>query len=132
MLMVGNVALTTYASIVWISKIFAPCSKWFSRVLVVLKQLPTLIFISVFANKTRYLQDLKLLVSDSSLCGFSSHQMLAEVHGITNRTQVATKHIVFSLQLRQIAQLFNFERMISWYNIIGIQLIRKGCNNLNK
>jgi hypothetical protein len=38
----------------------------------------------------------------------------------------------FSLQLRQIAQLFNFERMISWYSIIGIQLMRKGCNNLNK
>jgi len=29
------------------------------------------------------------------LCGFLSHQVLAQRHSITNRTEVSTKHIVF-------------------------------------
>ena len=75
-------------------------------------------------------KDVETLARLVGRCGFLNHQVIALPHGITNRTQVDSKHIVFSHQPQLIAHEFKFERMINWYNIIGIPVINNQCNHL--
>jgi len=41
-------------------------------------------------------KDVETLARLVGRCGFLNHQVIALTHGITNRTQVVSKHIVFS------------------------------------
>lgn len=53
----------------------------------------------------------------------------AQWYNLTNRTLGASKHTVSTLRQLKITREFKFERMITWYNIIGTRLTLNKCNN---